>query len=134
MGAREVYSSVDQTKKMKTNKKGLHYKNSTLSGCRLKILGIFRELLSEDQKKKKRSSSQKFDEIRCEFTKITKKQFLLASSKTVNTNLGVLGIDLHSSSPEPVNFFVAQFSLGEHYFRLGWHKQSFGGARPQNAT
>ena len=44
---------------------------------------------------KKRSSSQKCHDIRCQSTK--------------NTNLG---LDLHSSSPEPVNFFVAQSSLG----------------------
>ena len=37
-----------------------------------------------------------------------------------------LGFDLHSSSPEPVNFFGAQSSLGGH-------KQSFGGARPRYA-
>ena len=72
--------------------------------------------------KKKRCSSQKFYEISCESTKITKRQFLLANSRAVNTNLGVLGLDLHSSSPEPVNFFGAQ-SL------LGGHKQSFGGAQ-----
>ena len=71
MGAREVYLSVDQTKKVTTKKKVFSTRNSTLSGCRLKLLAIFRELLSEDQKK--RSSSQKFDEIRCESTKITKK-------------------------------------------------------------
>ena len=32
--------------------------------------------------------------------------------RAVNTNLGVLGLDLHSNSPEPVNFFGAQSSLG----------------------
>ena len=75
-------------------------RNSTHSGCRLKILAIFHELFSEDQKK--RSLSQTFYEIRCESTKITKKRFLL-----------------HFSSPESVNFFEVQFSLGEHSFHLG---------------
>ena len=131
MGAREVYLSVDETKKVKTKKKVFTTRNSTHSGCRLKILAIFHELLSEDQKKKS-SSSQKFYEIRCESTKITKKQFLLASSTTVNTNLGVLGLDLHSSSPEHVNFFGAQFSLGGHNFRLGGCTSSHWGARPRN--
>ena len=65
--------------------------------------------------KKKRSSSQKFYEIRYESTKITK-------IRAVNTNLGVLGLDLHSNSPEPVNFFGAQSSLGGAQF-------SFGGAQ-----
>ena len=92
--SREIYSSVDQTYKVKT--------------------------------KKKRSSSQKFYEIRCESTKITK-------IRAVNTNLGVLGLDLHSNSPESVNFLGAQSSLF-HDFRLGeGHKQSFGGARRRNA-
>ena len=90
----------------------------------LKFRGIFRPK-SEIQTvfpaenrwspKKKRSSSQKCHEIRSQSTKITK--ILLA-----NTNLG---LDLHSSSPEPVNFFRAQSSLGGH-------KQSFGGAWPRN--
>ena len=38
--------------------------------------------------------------------------------------MGVLGLDLHSSSPKLVNFFGAQ-SL------LGGHKQSFGGHGPE---
>ena len=53
--------------------------------------------------------------------------------RAVNTNLGVLGFDLHSKSPEPVNFFGAQSSLGGVQFSFGGHKQSFGGARPRNA-
>ena len=77
--------------------------------------------------KKNRSLSQTFYEIRCESTKITKKQFLLANSRAVNTNLGVLGLDLHSSSPEPVNFFGTQFSLGGHNFRLGAQAVIWGG-------
>ena len=53
-GAREVYSSVDQTKKVKNKKKTvLSTKISTNSSCGLKILAIFNELLSEDQKNKK---------------------------------------------------------------------------------
>ena len=68
-------------------------------------------------------SSQKFYDIRCESTKITK-------IRAENPNLGVLGLDLHFSSPEPVNFFGAQSSLGGHNFRLGWHKKSFGGHGP----
>ena len=60
-----------------------------------------------------------FHKIRCESTKTTKKQFLLANSRTISTSLGVLGLDLHSSSHESVNFFGAQSSLG--------------GARPRNA-
>ena len=55
------------------------------------------------KKKKKRSSFQKLHEIRCQSTKITN-----------------LGLDLHSRSPEPVNFFGAQSSLGgEAEFLLG---------------
>ena len=52
MGTREVYSSVDQTKKVKTKKKIFTTRNSTHSDCRLKILAIFHKLLSKDQKQK----------------------------------------------------------------------------------
>ena len=86
---------------------------------------------SMDQKK--RSSVQNFYEIRCESTNTTKKQFLLANSRAVNTKLGVLGIDSHSSSPKPVNFFGAQSSLGGAQFSFGGHKQSFERAWPRNA-
>ena len=44
--AREVYSSVDQTKKVKTKKKVFSTNIATNSGRRLKILAIFYELLS----------------------------------------------------------------------------------------
>ena len=50
-GAREIYSSVDQTNKVKTKKKVFSSKISTNSGNRLKILAIFHEFLSEDKKK-----------------------------------------------------------------------------------
>ena len=86
-GAREIYSSGDQPKKVKTKKKVFSSKFFTNFGFRLKIIAIFHEFLSEDQKK--RSSSKKYYEIRCESTKITK-------IRPVNTNLGVSGFDLHS--------------------------------------
>ena len=115
-GGREKFIRVWIKRKRRRPKKKVFFTNrpiSTNSGCRLKILAIFHEFLSEDQnkKKKKRSLSQKFYEIRRESTKTTKKQFLLANSRAVNTNLG---LDLHSSSPETVNFFGAQSSLGGH--------------------
>ena len=101
-------------------KKVFSSKISTNSGYRLKILAIFHEFSCEDQKKKdQRSSSQKFNEIRCESTKSTK-------IRPVNTNLGVLGLALHSNSPSLL------ISSG-HSPRLGGHKQSFGGTRPRNA-
>ena len=66
--------------------------------------------------KKKTSPSQKRHKIWCQSTK--------------NTNLD---LDLRSRSPDPVNFFGAQSSLGEHNFRLAGHKHSVGGARPRYA-
>ena len=102
-GAREIYSSVDQTKKLKTKKKVFSTKISTNSGYRLKIPTIFHEFLSEDQKKGLRPKC--FMKSGCESTKITK-------IRAVNANLGVLRVELHSSSLEPVNFFGAQSSLG----------------------
>ena len=65
---------------------------------------------------KKSLHPKKCHEIRCQSTKTTK-------IPVVNTNLG---LDLHSSSPKPVNFFGAKSSLGGH-------KQSFGGAWPRYA-
>ena len=112
-GAREIYFSVDQTNKVKTKKKVFSSKIFTNFGYPLKILAIFHEFLSEDQKMKKKGLRIKnFYEIRCESTKITK-------IRVANTNLGH---DLHSSSPEPLNFFGAQSSLGGAQF-------SFGGAQ-----
>ena len=98
--------------KVKTKKKRLQFNNvlKFLSSC------DFPRILKWRPKKK--FSSPKLHEIRCEFPK---KQFLLVNLGAISTNLGVLGLDLHSSSPEPVNCF------------LGGHKQSFGGTQPRNA-
>ena len=53
--------------------------------------------------------------------KLRKKQFLLANSGAISTNLGVLGLDLHSSSPERVNFFRNSPRLGGTNSHLGGH-------------
>ena len=126
-GAQEVYlckfKSGDQTKKVKTKKKKKNFSSKifTNPGFYLKILQFFTNpKVKTPIKKKKRSSSQKFHEIQCESTKTTKKQFLLANSRAISTNLVVLGLDSNSSSLEPFNFFGVQSLLGEH-------KQSFGG-------
>ena len=47
-GVRDIYSSVDQTNKVKTKKKVFSSKFFTDSGFRLKILAIFHEFLNED--------------------------------------------------------------------------------------
>ena len=84
--------------------------------------------------KKKRSSVQKLYEIWFESTQITKKQFLLSNSRAVNTNLGVLGLDSHSSSPKPVNLFGAQSSLGGAQFLFrGAQAVIWGAWPPRNA-
>ena len=103
-------------------KKGLQFKNfhkfwlSSQNSCNF----------SRIQDQKKRSSSQKFHEIRCECTKITK-------IRAVNINLRVSSLDLHSNSPEPITFFGAQFSLGGAQFSFGGAKAVIWGARPRNA-
>ena len=51
-GAQEIYSSVDQTKKVKTKKKVFSTKVSPKSDYRLKSLAIFAEFLNEDKKEK----------------------------------------------------------------------------------
>ena len=43
----------------------------------------------------------------------------------------LLGLDLHSNSHEPVNFFGAQSSLGRHNFRLGAQAVIWGGTVPE---
>ena len=128
MGAREAISNVDQTKKLKNKKKVFSTNISTNSGCRSKFLRF-----SSNSQVKTENKGLRFYEIPCESTKITKRQFLLANSRAVYPNWVVLGLDLHSSTPETVNFFGSQSSLGGHNFHLGGHKQSFGGARPWNA-
>ena len=97
---------MDQTKKVNTKKKIFS------SQIKVVISKFLRFFTNSKVKTKKRSSSQKFHEIRCESTKVTKKHLLLANSRAISTNLSVLGLDLHSSSPEPNNFFGAQSSLG----------------------
>ena len=113
-GGHEVYSSVDQTKKMKTKKKGLQYKCFHKFWLSSQNSFDFPRILKWRPKKTK-VSSQKFYEIRCESTKTAKKQFSLANSRTVNTNLGALGLALHSSSPG------AQFLFGGTSSHLGGH-------------
>ena len=103
-GTRNLFQCRSNKQGEDQKKKVFSSKISTNSGCRFKTLAIFYDF----------------------FTKITK-------IRAVNTNSGVLGLDLHSNSPDPVNVFGAQSSLGGHNFRLGGHKQSFGGARPRNA-
>ena len=125
--AREVhlceFESVDQTKKVKNKEK-----RSSVQKCPQIFIFILRfstnSKVKTKKKNKKRSLSQKFHKIRCESTKTTKKLFLLANSRTIRTNLGILGLDLHSSCPEPVNFFG-------HCPRLGVHKRSFAGYGPR---
>ena len=54
--------------------------------------------------------------------------------RAVNTNVEVLGLDLHSNSPKLVNFFGAQSSLGGAQFSSGGGAQAvIWGARPRNA-
>ena len=63
--------------------------------------------------------------------KSTKKHFLLTNSGVITSILGVSGLELLSSSSEPVNFFEAQSSIGGHNSRLGGHEQWFGGHSPR---
>ena len=57
-GAREIYSIVDQTNKVKTKKKkDLQFKNSHKFWLSCQILAIFHEFLSENQKKGLRPKS-----------------------------------------------------------------------------
>ena len=132
-GAREVYLSVDQTKKVK---KGQKKRSSVKKFPQILVVvsKFLRFSTNSWWRPKKRSSSQNFYEILCESTKITKKQFFLANSRAVNTNLRVLGLDLPSGSPELVNFFGAQSSLGGAQFSFEGAQAVIWGARPWNAS
>ena len=99
---------------MISKKKGLHGNCKGFSARNHKFKHFLRPKTGDLQKK--RSSSQKCHEIRCQSTK--------------NTNLG---LDLHSSSPDPVNFFGAQSSLGGTLFSFGGAQAVIWGARPRYA-
>ena len=116
-GAREIHRSLDQINKVRS-------KNSEIFRPKSEIQVVFpaeignssgfsgrNQVISE---KKKRSSFQKRHKIRCKSTK--------------NTNLD---LDLRSRSPEHVNFFGAQSSLGEAQFSFGGAQAvSWGGTAP----
>ena len=104
-GAREIYPSLDQMSKVKTKA------SKGFSGQNREFKRFFQPKAGDLKKKKKRFSSPKCHEIRCQSTKFTK-------IPMANTNLS---LDLYSSSPELVNFFGAQSSLGGHNFRLWGH-------------
>ena len=112
-GAREIYPTLDEMNKVRSK----NFKR--LSGRNRNFNRFFRpktdDLQKKDlqKKKEKRSSSQKRHKIQCQSTK--------------NTNLG---LELRSRSPETVNFFGAQFSLGGAQFSFGGHKQPVGGHGP----
>ena len=114
-GRNRKFKRFFRPKTVISKKKGLLQICKGFSGRNRKFKRFFWPKAGDLQKKyKKKSSSQKRHEIRCQSTK--------------NTNLG---LDLHSTSPEPVNFFGALSSLvGATIFVWG-HKQSFGGARPR---
>ena len=131
MGAREVYSSVDQTKKVKTKKrKGLQYKNFHKFWLLSQNSCDFPRILKWRPQKKEVFGPKRFMKSCLSPQKLRKKQFLLTNSRAVNTILGVFGLDLHSSSPEPVNFFGAQSSLGGGNFLLGGASSHLGGHGP----
>ena len=106
-GAREIHPSLDEMNKMRSKK------SKGFSGRNRKFKSFFRPK-TDDLRKKKRSASPKRHKIRCQSTK--------------NTNLD---LDLRSRSPDPVNFFGAQSSLGGAQFSFGGHKHSVGGHGPR---
>ena len=94
-------------------KKGLHrnYKGFPAEIANSSVFSGRKQMIS---KRKKRSSSQKRHKIWCQSTK--------------NTNLD---LDLRSRSPDPVNFFRAQSSLGGAQFSFGGAQAlSLGGQGP----
>ena len=101
-----------------------------------KIVRISTNSEVKTKKKKKKKGLRpiiyaKFHEFRGESTKTKQKQFLLTNSRAIISILGVSGLDLLSSSTEPVNFFGAQSSLEGAQFSFGEHKQLVGGHGPE---
>ena len=63
--------------------------------------------------------------------KSTKIQFLLTNCGDITSSLGVSGLELHSSSTKPVNFFGAQSSLEGAQFSFGGKSSDLGGTAPE---
>ena len=124
---------MNQTKKVKTKKKRSSVQKYPQLLVFIKIVRLSTNSKVKTKKKRLRPKiCSNFHEIRCESTKITKKQFLLTNSRAISTILRVLDLSLHSSSPEPVNFFGAQSSLGGTQLSFGGTSSHLGG-RPRNA-
>ena len=109
-GAREIYPSLDQMNKVKIQRdKNKETEDSEgFSGRNQKFKLFFRPKSGDLQKKKVF--------IRTMSCKLRKYENF--------------GLDLHPSSPKPVNFFGAQSSLGGHNFRLGAQEVIWGGTAP----
>ena len=138
---------MDQTKKVFNAKFDKIWSKDKKTGLHLNNYANFHKFWFSSQKKrefprflrwrpKKRSSSQKLREfpqnlvwshnhIRYLLQNL-QKTALLTNSGVITSILGVSGLQLHSSSTEPVNFFGAQSSLGVALFSFGGHKQWFG--------
>ena len=151
-GAREIYPSLDQINKMRSKK------SKGFSGQNRKFKRFFRpkagDLQTKKQKKKvfpeiardfqaeignssgfsgrnrkfKRFFRPKTDDLQKKKSSSQKRHKIWFQS-TQDTNLD---LDLRSRSPEPVNFFEPQSSLGGHNFRLGGTRSQLG-ARPRYA-
>ena len=110
--AREVYSSLDQTNKVKTKKKKVSCsKIFTNSGYSLKILAIFHEFLSEDKKKGCRPKN--FMKSVMSLKKLGKYRWQTLIWASICT-------------PEALSLLISlghSPSLGGHNFCLGGHKQ-----------
>ena len=118
-GAREIYPTLDEMNKVRSkNFKGLSGRNRNFKRFFRPKTADLQKIKKDLQKKqmKKRSSSQKRHKIQCQSTK--------------NTNLG---LELRSRSPETVNFFGAQSSLGGAQFSFGGAQAASWGARPRYA-
>ena len=94
-----VRFSTNSKAKTKQKKKDLQFKNFHNLIFISKILQFSTNSKAKTKKKKKNEKESlrpkiyaKFHEIRCESTKITKKQFLLTNSWAISTILGVYSI------------------------------------------
>ena len=110
-------------------KKNLHHKNtrmSTNSGLHRKNCVNFYEIWGENQKK--RLSSQKLREFPRILVFFFKNVRIFTNSEVISSILGVSGLELNSSSTEPVKFFGVQSSAWGEGTILVWGSSSGLGA------
>ena len=116
---------ISQKKKKRSSLEFLRTKGQGFSNRNHKFKHFFRLKTGDLQKEKK--GLKVFTGLLKDFpAEITNLNIFSGRKRVISKKAPIWGLGLHFSSPEPVNFFGAESSLGGH-------KESFGGTRPRNA-